>query len=449
MRVDELLSRPEGKRLEFKRDLSSPKSLLRTLAAFANSAGGTLVIGVDDDRSVCGVAEPLEVEGRLANLIADSIVPRLVPEIDIVSWRATQLIVVEVHLSSSRPHRVGADGAIVYVRLGSSNRRADAELIEEMQRSVRFESFDEMPVPAAQLAMVDLAVVRAEFAGRRRIRSDDLGVLGLSTSHQSRQVPTVGGLILFGKDRKAFPDAVIRCARFAGMSRTNIVDTLDLEGPSLLAMVRDALAFVDRHVARPVVIRGLRNEVGRALPLVAVREALVNAAVHADYSQRGAPLRVALFDDRLEIENPGLLPFGIAVEDLTDGISRVRNRVIARTFKELGYIEQWGSGITRMIDETRAAGLPTPTFEEIGGRFRVTLRTTAVVEPELPLDQRRLLEALAETGSVGSSTSELAASLGRSVRTVRNHMARLVELGLVYEVGSGPTDPKRRYVKGR
>ncbi len=130
-----------------------------------------------------------------------------------------------------------------------------------------------------------------------------------------------------------------------------------------------------------------------------------------------------------------------------NGVSRVRNRVIARTFKELGYIEQWGSGITRMIDETRSAGLPPPTFEEIGGRFRVTLRSHAAAEPELSKDQRRLLDALTGAGSQGLPTSGLATAIGRSVRTVRIHMARLVELGFAVEVGSGPTDPKRRCVR--
>jgi predicted HTH transcriptional regulator len=125
----------------------------------------------------------------------------------------------------------------------------------------------------------------------------------------------------------------------------------------------------------------------------------------------------------------------------------VRNRVIARTFKELGYIEQWGSGITRMLDEARAAGLPPPTFEEIGGRFRVTLWATAGGEPQLTPDQQRLLDALARVGRAGLTTSDLAGAVGRSTRTVRTHMTRLVELGLVVEVGSGPTDPRRRYVR--
>jgi predicted HTH transcriptional regulator len=212
-------------------------------------------------------------------------------------------------------------------------------------------------------------------------------------------------------------------------------------------MVRDGQDFVERHMAGTVLITGLRNQTRHPIPIPAIREALVNAAVHADYSQQGGPIRVALFDDRLEIENPGLLPFGVAVEDLTTGVSRVRNRVIARTFKELGYIEQWGSGITRMIEETRTAGLPAPTFEEIGGRFRVTLWTSSTGKPGLTNDQRQLLDTLATAGAKGLSTAELAIAIGKTTRTIRTHMTRLVNAGLVIEVGSGPTDPRRRYVR--
>ncbi len=445
MQLERLLSQPEGKRLECKRDLSSPSPVLRSLVAFANSAGGTMVVGVDDDRSVRGLVDPLGVEQRLVNLISDSIAPRLVPEIDIVRWRSTNVIVVTVHLSQSRPHRIIADNS-VYVRLGASNRKADPELVEEMRRSTRFESFDELPYPSETLESLDFDAIQAEFAPKRKVRRADLAVLGLSVQDQGRAVPTIGGLVLFGRDRSALPDATIRCARFEGVTRTRILDTADLGGSSLPAIVRHAMDFIDKHFARRIVIRGLANELQRPVPLNAVREALVNAVVHADYSQRGGPIRVALFDDRLEIENPGLLPFGVAVEDLTSGISRIRNKVIARVFKELGYTEQWGSGIGRILDEVAAAGLAAPKFEEVGGRFRVTFFLIRAQQPALSTDHQTLLTALRTSGTTGLSTADLTRAVGRSARTTRSRMTELVALGLAYEIGSGPNDPHRRYV---
>jgi ATP-dependent DNA helicase RecG len=103
--LTQLLQLPEGKTLEFKRDLSSPGKMLHTLVAFANTAGGTLIVGVEDrTKQVRGLADPLKEEERLANLVSDSIQPRLVPNIEIVPWRTRQLLVVETHPSSNRPH---------------------------------------------------------------------------------------------------------------------------------------------------------------------------------------------------------------------------------------------------------------------------------------------------------------------------------------------------------
>jgi predicted HTH transcriptional regulator len=109
-------------------------------------------------------------------------------------------------------------------------------------------------------------------------------------------------------------------------------------------------------------------------PPAAVREAIINAVVHADYSIGGMNIKVAIFNDRIEVTNPGMLPFGITLEAALSGVSKLRNRVIGRVFRELGLIEQWGSGMGRMITACQEAGLQSPRFEEIGNSFRVALR---------------------------------------------------------------------------
>jgi ATP-dependent DNA helicase RecG len=108
--ISNLINNPESKTLEFKRDLSSPRSVLRTLVAFANSAGGHLILGVADDRKIIGVDNPLDEEERLSNLIADSISPRLVPSIEMITVEGKTLLVVEVFLSGMRPHFLKAEG---------------------------------------------------------------------------------------------------------------------------------------------------------------------------------------------------------------------------------------------------------------------------------------------------------------------------------------------------
>jgi len=129
VRLVELLKRHEGKSLEYKRDLSSPEGILKTLVAFANTAGGTVVIGVEDgSRNVRGVPDVLAAEEKLASLVSDSIRPRLIPNIEVVPWRSLNVLAVEVYSSNTRPHyleRLGPEVG-VFIRVGSTNRRAEA-----------------------------------------------------------------------------------------------------------------------------------------------------------------------------------------------------------------------------------------------------------------------------------------------------------------------------------
>jgi len=446
MDLVDLLKRPEGKTLEFKRELSAPDGALRTIVAFANTAGGTLLIGVEDKSGhVRGVAEALDLEERMANLIADHVVPRLVPELEILPWRRTQVLAVQVHPSPGRPHylkREGLDGG-VYVRVGSTNRRADRELVEELRRFARGEAFDEQPMPDLDSESLDFRAASESFAPVRKIARRDLETLRLVTHHQGRKVPTVGGVLLFGREREHhFPDAWVQTGRFRGTDRSRILDRAEIRSHPVRA-IEEAIAFVQKHGLHGAEIGAVRRRERWSLPPVAVREAVINAVAHADYAQRGAPLRIAIFDDRLEIENAGLLPFGLTIEDLPRGVSKLRNRVIGRVFHALGLIEQWGSGVQRMTRACREAGLAPPVFEEIGTRFRVTLSTARVGPSALDETDRAIVDALAK--SEGLLTSEVAKAIGLTPRATRTRLARLVATGLVREVGTGPQDPKRRY----
>lgn len=450
MDLASLLARPEGKTLELKRDLSSPNGVLRTLVAFANTAGGTLLIGVEDaTRAVKGVKDALETEERLTNLITDCIQPRLLPDVEILPWRRTNVVVVEIHPSAARPHFITREGseAGVYVRVGSTNRRADRDLIAELRRYSRGEVFDEEPVADLDSEALDFRAASESFEGVRTIKRADLETLRLLTRHQGRLVPTIGGVLLFGKDRgRRFPDAWIQAGRFDGKDKARILDQAEIRAP-LPQSVDAAIEFVQKHAMHGADIGTVRRRERWTLPPVAVREAVVNAVAHADYSQRGAPIRISIFDDRLEVENPGLLPFGLTVDDLHRGISKLRNRVIGRVFHELRLIEQWGSGVQRIDAACRDAGLEPPDFEEVGPRFRVTLYTTGVRKPRLDQTDQAIVAALA--GSQGLLTNELAKEIDLSTRATRTRLARLVQWGLVQEIGTGPQDPRRRYVTAR
>jgi len=272
--LEELLKRPEGKTLEFKRDLSSPDGALKTIVAFANTAGGTLLIGVEDrSRRVRGIADALDLEERLASLVSDSVSPRLLPEIEILSWRRTQVLFVQVHPSPNRPHCLSREGPArgTYVRVGSTNRRADAELIEELRRFARGEGFDEQPMPGLDSEALDFRAASEWFAPVRKLARRDLETLRLVGTHQGRKVPTVGGMLLFGKDRERhFPDAWVQAGRFRGSDRSHIIDRTQIHSLPVRA-IEEAIAFVHKHSLHGAEIGPVRRKERWSMPPVAVR----------------------------------------------------------------------------------------------------------------------------------------------------------------------------------
>lgn len=255
-----------------RQDLSSPDRILKTLVAFANTAGVTVVISVDDGaKSVRGVPGVLEAEERLTNQGTDSIRPRLVPKIDVVPWRNLNVLAVQDYPSNTRSHhlvRLGpADG--VFIRVGSTNRRADALLIEELQCWNRMDPFDEQALPDLNSEAPDFRAASEFLAFYREVTPKAWSVLRITVEHQGRQVPTIGGLLLFGKDRFArFPDAwiqagpdVLKLEEIGTHFRVTIATTRigrphsETKDETILALFADghprSTAVVARHVGLP------------------------------------------------------------------------------------------------------------------------------------------------------------------------------------------------------
>lgn len=361
MKTAELIKAAEGKTLEFKQDLSSPRNLLKTVVAFANTAGGRVIIGVQDKtRKVMGIEHPLEEEERICSLIADSISPRLVPNVELTTIDGKTLLVIEVFLSNSRPHYLRSEGPEtgVYVRLGSTNRQADRELIAELRRSVEGVSFDEMPMPELSPADLDMEAAQEIFGAIRKLDEQTLLTLKLLARHQHQLVPTKGAVLLFGTERtRHFPDAWVQCGRFFGTEKLDIFDHIDIDVP-LPRAVDEVMLFLKKHAYRSADLSEVRRKDVWSIPLGILREMIINALVHSDYSQRGAPIRVVFLDDRIEVESMGILLPGLTIEEMKQGASRIRNPVIARVFKELGLIEQWGTGVRRIFAEAKELNLP-------------------------------------------------------------------------------------------
>jgi ATP-dependent DNA helicase RecG len=445
--IKSLLAKDEGKALEFKRNCSPLAKIVQTAVAFANTAGGTIVIGIQDKtKSVLGLSDPLKDEERLANAFADGIRPLLISEIQIHAWRDKELIVVSIPHAIG-PYYVRSEGPEkgVYIRLGSTNRAAGPDMIAEIRRLARNILFDEQPCSETSSEDIDFRAASELFTFvSHQLSPPRRKSLGLLVNHGGRDVPSHGAVLLFGKNRREiFPDAVIRCARFRGTNMSRFLDQTEID-EYLPKAVESAVAFIERHTLEALEIGRVQRREIPEYPSEAVREAIINAVVHADYSIAGMDIKVAVFDNRIEITNPGLLPFGLTLDAALSGVSKLRNRVIGRIFRELKLIEQWGSGIGRMIAACEKQGLHPPRFEETGTSFRVTLFGQRITARKVPDWHNLLIGVLAEKGEI--TTKQAAGIWQTSDRTARTRLRKLVEDGVLAEVGTSPKDPKKTYI---
>ena len=223
---------------------------------------------------------------------------------------------------------------------------------------------------------LDLQALARWLGPGRPLDDKALQTLKLLRLHQGHLVPTRGAVLLWGKERELhFPDAWVQCGRFRGGDKVHIFDQHEIHAP-LPDTLTEIELFLKKHAFKSARFGALRREDVWSIPLTLLREAIVNALVHADYAQRGTPIRIAFFDDRIDVESPGFLLPGMTVEDMRSGVSRIRNPVIARMFRELGLVEQWGSGVRRIFAEAAQQGMPSPSLTEIATGVRMSIALT-------------------------------------------------------------------------
>ncbi len=375
--LTDLLSRPEGRTLDFKRQEVGLQKAIKALVAFANSAGGTLVLGVGDDGALLGVDDIKMQEERYANAVSTNIEPPLDADLEILRYDGVDILLIRVPRLPG-PFYIRSEGPDtgVYVRAGSTNRRATSEQREELRRLALAQTFDERPCHGTTMDALDIEAIDTAFQPVGRVPDGNaLETLGLVTRSGTKRVPTNAGIILFGTKTarsRYFPDAGFRCARFLGTEKVDFLDQLDPEG-SVLTALAEVERFVRRNTRVAARIESRRRQNVPEYSTIMLREVLANAVAHSDYSHRGMSLRVAVFDDRLEVENPGGWPVGFSEEDFKAGISRPRNPVIARVLRELDVIERWGSGYRRIVEAGATGDYPLPEWREVGPVLRVAL----------------------------------------------------------------------------
>lgn len=444
--LEELLAKEEDKTLEFKENANSLPKIIQTIVAFANTAGGTLIIGIKDrTKDIIGLSNVLEEEERIANAIADSVSPLLIPSLQLHTWRDRDLLLISVPHSFG-PYYIKSKGIEqgTYVRFGSTNRLADAATIVEIQRLREHKYFDEQPNFDCALNEINFDLARELFAKISKKMTDRTAKsLGLIVRHHAKELPSNGAILLFADHyREFFPDAIIRLGRFLGTDKSQIIDQQDLEMPISTAL-EPIIAFIRRHTSVAAEIGEMRRKDIPQYPPAVIREAVINALLHTDYSIKGASIQIAIFEDRIEITNPGCLPFGLSFEAALSGISQLRNRVIGRVFRELNLIEQWGSGLGRMRSICEQQTIPLPKFEELGNFFRTTLYHGINKSVHFEEWQKPIIEYLMIHKKV---VPQKAQELWKvTSRTASSRLKKMCAEGILFEISTGQFDPQKKF----
>ena len=445
------IQKGESKTLEFKQQLPKGQQIAKTLIAFANSSGGKLIVGVTDDRQLVGIQDDIfELQDKITSMIYELCAPQLAAQIYIENIDGVELLVVEVARGSLFPYYLKSIGREqgTYIRLGASNRVASPEHIQQLELQRLNISFDALANYQYPLEKLNLTVLEEAFkAADKTLTLEKMLNLKLVIEEQGQRYASHGLLILLGQ----YEHVMTQCARFKGTNMSVFLDRKEYTG-DLFSQIEQTEIFIKNHLSLRAEIRGLKRYDYLEIPENAIREALVNAYVHRDYSNFGRNIKVAIYDDLVNIISPGGLPNGLTEADLLQGRSEIRNRVLARVFRELGYIEHWGSGLQRIKQMCEAEKLATPEFLETNDFFDVKL-----YRPMTELESGAIGGSIG--GSIGSSIQEtmltdrqkeilvliqqnpkvsyraMAEQFGINESAVKKHLNRLKDAGWLERVG--------------
>jgi ATP-dependent DNA helicase RecG len=428
----------ESKTLELKLRLPDFRTLAKTCVAFANGAGGEIVIGVKDgSREINGISESERdrlydaFPSGLHDLVSPSIIPHLYEK----NIDGRRVMMVRIWPGDCVPYFMKALGipAGVFIRIGSVSRPANEQTIEDLSRENRRISFDEESSgqTISVLSHDRLQEFYRKDTSQRRLLADRV-ILATSRLKSGLSV-THGGILMFCDDPDRFiPEALVMVSRFAGISGRNIVQTIELKGPiSLLA--ESAFALLEQWLDRDLRLNKMHLTGTSLIPHQALREAIINALVHRKYSIPG-PIKIALYDDRLEIFSPGAFPGLISITNLGDGTTFLRNIVVARIARKMHLMEKLGTGIRLIFDSCRQAGLRKPEYNESGDFVKLTfffehVPRTAEITEEAIIEMAQRVDVL--------RPSDLSREYNVSRNTISRRLDALVRKRLLQRHGKG------------
>lgn len=431
----------ESETVEFKESFND--SALKTLAAFANTKGGSLYVGVKDDATLLseGITDKVQqdVVSKTMQILG------ITPQVRLHKHEGNDFL--EVKVKQQRPP-VSVRGKY-YHRVGNTTREVTGDDLKQL--FLEGESWDVITNDRFSFEDIDFQEVlnfvnAAENEERISVALDKdnpeivLERLGLLIDGKL----TNAAIILFGHDpQKYFPNAVVRIGRFR--DEATIVADRTVSG-NLFKQVRKSEEQIKSLISRRYEISNKsfkRRDVWQ-YPLSAIREALLNALVHRNYFEMNVKIQIKVFDDMLWIYNPGKLPGSLQVEDLKKPhSSQPRNRLVAKTFFRAGLIEEWGTGIERMTETLKEHGLPEPEFEEQGDGFVAKLygkEWTSEIKTEvyesLNNRQKTAIDYIRENGSIDNSTYQELNDISR--QTATRDLGELTRKGIIKQKGKGP-----------
>lgn len=438
---------PESVMLEFKEKIPTKNQIVKTVLGFCNRFGGRLIIGVKDNRDIVGLPET-QVEELIDSLhesIFKSCSPTILPTIYLQRFDDDIVLVIEVSAGVNKPYFLNSEGQNkgTYIRLGSVTVNATAEIIEELKWQAKGFFADETPVYNATPA--ELSEKRFfDFLQARKLsyRIEEQQKLikhyKLTIDEHGRTYPTVAGMLLFGVDpQRYFTESFIICTHFKGVAGREAIATRDCTG-NLFQQAEDSIAFILSRLNREFKIKSRKREERFEIPEIAIREVVINAIVHRDYYIAG-PIKIAIYDDRLEIFSPGNFPGPLQVDQLEMGITYIRNPVIGKIFREAGYIEKLGSGFLTLFRSYRQYQLPKPTVIESTGFVkcilpRPTQKTGSVtVEDHI----QKILSLFYISNEI--TAQDVVKLLHVSRQTASRILANLVKENILMRQGKGPS----------
>ncbi|MBW2364251.1 MAG: putative DNA binding domain-containing protein, partial [Deltaproteobacteria bacterium] len=396
----------ESDRVEFKAGFD--RETIQSLVAFANTRGGCVIVGVDNQGTVHGIQTGQETIQNWLNQIKQATSPSIFPDIDLGTENDKTIAVLSIQEYPVKP--VSCKGRC-FKRIKNSNHQMSISEISNLYLKTMNTSWDFYPDPNHTLNNISLEKVNNFIELSNKIRSYPIDDSPLTVLHKYELLKeedkiTYGCYLLFA-DADVLLSA-IDLGAFAG--ETTITDSFTSHS-DLISQIDEALQFITKHITKAYIITGdAQREERWEFPLEAIREIVVNMIVHRDYTSPSES-SIKIFKDRIEFFNPGKLAEGLTVDRLLSGdyTSTIRNKQIASVLKDAGIIERYDSGIKRILERFSMYGLVQPVFEELQGGFRVTILKTTQKTTQKISTKEHILQLLKESPRL--TRAELATAL--------------------------------------